>query len=54
MELQQDHRLITDIVDNTCAATIGAAVFGALGQQFITGFLLSGSLIGPGGFWPSC
>ena len=50
MELQQDHRLITDIVIIICAATIGAAVFGALGQQFITGFLLSGSLIGPGGF----
>jgi len=50
MELQQDHRLITDIVIIICAATAGAAIFGALGQQLITGFLLSGSLIGPGGF----
>jgi Kef-type K+ transport system membrane component KefB len=50
MELQQDHRLITDIVIIICAATIGAAIFDALGQQLITGFLLSGSLIGPGGF----
>jgi Kef-type K+ transport system membrane component KefB len=50
MELQQDHRLITDIVIIICAATTGAAIFGALGQQLITGFLLSGSLIGPGGF----
>jgi Kef-type K+ transport system membrane component KefB len=50
MELQQDLRLISDLVIVMCSATLGGIVFAMLNQPLITGYLLSGSLIGPGGF----
>ncbi|CAL6310337.1 unnamed protein product [Bathycoccus prasinos] len=50
MELQQDLRLISDLVIVMCSATLGGIVFALLNQPLITGYLLSGSLIGPGGF----
>ena len=50
MELQQDLRLISDLVIILVASAAGAMVFTLLGQPLITGYLIAGSLVGPGGF----
>ena len=49
MELQQDVQLISDIVVLFCSAAIGSTVSCFLGQPLITGYLLAGSIVGPGG-----
>ncbi|RWR73570.1 K+ efflux antiporter 4-like protein isoform X1 [Cinnamomum micranthum f. kanehirae] len=48
--LQLDLRLITDLVVVIVSATCGGIAFACAGQPVITGYLLAGSLIGPGGF----
>jgi len=50
MELQQDLRLISDLVIIFVCAALGALAFTLMGQPLITGYLLAGSLVGPGGF----
>jgi Kef-type K+ transport system membrane component KefB len=50
LELQQDLRLISDLVIVMCSAALGGMLFAILNQPLITGYLLAGSLIGPGGF----
>ncbi|KAH7668270.1 putative K+/H+-antiporter-containing protein [Dioscorea alata] len=47
--LQVDLRLISDLVVVIVSATIGGITFSCLGQPVIVGYLLAGSLIGPGG-----
>ncbi|XP_059449727.1 K(+) efflux antiporter 5 isoform X1 [Corylus avellana] len=47
--LQVDLRLISDLVVVIVSAAIGGIVFSCLGQPVIVGYLLAGSLIGPGG-----
>lgn len=47
--LQLDLRLISDLVVVIVSATIGGITFSLLGQPVIGGYLLAGSLIGPGG-----
>ncbi|KAK6155804.1 hypothetical protein DH2020_010052 [Rehmannia glutinosa] len=47
--LQVDFRLISDLVVVTVSAAIGGIVFSCLGQPVIVGYLLAGSIIGPGG-----
>ncbi|KAK7270797.1 hypothetical protein RJT34_26224 [Clitoria ternatea] len=47
--LQVDLRLISDLVVAIVSAAIGGIVFSCLGQPVIVGYLLAGSLIGPGG-----
>ncbi|ONK73030.1 uncharacterized protein A4U43_C04F26370 [Asparagus officinalis] len=47
--LQVDLRLISDLVVVIVSATIGGIFFSFLGQPVIVGYLLAGSLIGPGG-----
>ncbi|KAL6131914.1 hypothetical protein ACLB2K_070287 [Fragaria x ananassa] len=47
--LQVDLRLISDLVVIIVSAAIGGIVFSCLGQPVIVGYLLAGSLIGPGG-----
>ena len=49
MELQQDLRLISDLVIILVSAAVGALAFTLMGQPLITGYLVSGSLVGPGG-----
>tara|TARA_B110000977_G_scaffold64920_1_gene88373 strand:- start:20286 stop:21890 length:1605 start_codon:yes stop_codon:yes gene_type:complete len=49
MELQQDLRLISDLVIILVASAAGALVFTLLGQPLITGYLIAGSFVGPGG-----
>ena len=49
MELQQDLRLISDLVIILVSAAIGALLFTLLGQPLITGYLIAGSIVGPGG-----
>tara|TARA_Y100001954_G_scaffold239288_1_gene312722 strand:- start:16435 stop:18321 length:1887 start_codon:yes stop_codon:yes gene_type:complete len=49
MELQQDLRLINDLVIMLCSAAVSGAVFGLLNQPLITGYIVAGSLVGPGG-----
>lgn len=49
MELQQDVRLIHDLVILFCSAAVGSTIFCLLRQPVITGYLLAGSIIGPGG-----
>ena len=49
MELQQDLRLISDLVIILVSAAIGALLFTLLGQPLITGYLIAGSMVGPGG-----
>jgi len=49
MELQQDLRFIQDLVILLCAAALGSTFFSLLGQPPITGYLVFGSLVGPGG-----
>ncbi|KAK9103518.1 hypothetical protein Sjap_020772 [Stephania japonica] len=48
--LQVDLRLISDLVVIIVSATIGGIAFSILGQPVIVGYLLAGSIIGPGGF----
>ncbi|TYJ29870.1 hypothetical protein E1A91_A06G095800v1 [Gossypium mustelinum] len=48
--LQLDLRLISDLVVVIVSATCGGIAFACAGQPVITGYLLAGSLIGPGGF----
>lgn len=50
MELQQDLRLINDLVIMLCSAAAGGSLFALLQQPLITGYLVAGSLVGPGGF----
>ncbi|KAG8381447.1 hypothetical protein BUALT_Bualt06G0122900 [Buddleja alternifolia] len=47
--LQVDFRLISDLVVVIVSAAIGGIIFSCLGQPVIVGYLLAGSLIGPGG-----
>ncbi|XP_039806453.1 K(+) efflux antiporter 6-like isoform X2 [Panicum virgatum] len=47
--LQLDLRLISDLLV-IVSATCGGIAFACLGQPVITGYLLAGSIIGPGGF----
>ncbi|KAF6160368.1 hypothetical protein GIB67_019137 [Kingdonia uniflora] len=47
--LQVDLRLISDLVVVIVSATIGGITFSFLGQPVIVGYLLAGSIIGPGG-----
>ncbi|KAJ8552752.1 hypothetical protein K7X08_020145 [Anisodus acutangulus] len=47
--LQVDVRLISDLVVVIVSAAIGGIIFSCLGQPVIVGYLLAGSLIGPGG-----
>ncbi|KAG1346659.1 putative K(+) efflux antiporter 4 [Cocos nucifera] len=47
--LQLDLRLISDLVVVIVSATCGGIAFACLGQPVITGYLLAGSVIGPGG-----
>lgn len=49
MELQQDLRLINDLVIMLCSAALGGSTFALLRQPLITGYLVAGSLVGPGG-----
>ena len=49
MELQQDLRLIRDLVVVLVAAAIGAVAFTMMGQPLITGYLVAGAAVGPGG-----
>lgn len=47
--LQLDLRFISDMVVVIVSATVGGIIFACLGQPVITGYLLAGSAIGPGG-----
>ncbi|XP_042505887.1 K(+) efflux antiporter 5-like isoform X2 [Macadamia integrifolia] len=47
--LQVDLRLISDLVVLIVSAAIGGITFSCLGQPVIVGYLLAGSIIGPGG-----
>ncbi|MED6185562.1 K(+) efflux antiporter 6 [Stylosanthes scabra] len=47
--LQLDWRLISDLVVVIVSATCGGIAFASIGQPVMTGYLLAGSLIGPGG-----
>ncbi|CAN4080796.1 unnamed protein product [Withania somnifera] len=47
--LQVDVRLISDLVVVIVSAAVGGIIFSCLGQPVIVGYLLAGSLIGPGG-----
>ncbi|XP_024533320.1 K(+) efflux antiporter 6 [Selaginella moellendorffii] len=49
MVLQQDLRLISDLVVVIVSAAVGGILFACMGQPVITGYLLAGSIIGPGG-----
>jgi hypothetical protein len=53
MELQQDLRLIRDLVVVLVAAAIGAVAFTMMGQPLITGYLVAGAAVGPGGLGSS-
>ncbi|KAL8217964.1 hypothetical protein R6Q57_021337 [Mikania cordata] len=47
--LQVDVRLISDLVIIIVSAAIGGIICSCLGQPVIVGYLLAGSLVGPGG-----
>ncbi|GAB2265326.1 K(+) efflux antiporter 5 [Dionaea muscipula] len=47
--LQVDFRLISDLVVLIVSAAVGGLVFSCLGQPVIVGYLLAGSMVGPGG-----
>ncbi|KAI7987117.1 K(+) efflux antiporter 5 [Camellia lanceoleosa] len=47
--LQVDLRLISDLVVVIVSVAIAGIIFFCLGQPVIVGYLLAGSLIGPGG-----
>ncbi|XP_051151291.1 K(+) efflux antiporter 6-like isoform X2 [Andrographis paniculata] len=48
--LQLDLRLIYDLVVVIVSATCGGIAFACAGQPVLTGYLLAGSVVGPGGF----
>ncbi|KAJ8751291.1 hypothetical protein K2173_016472 [Erythroxylum novogranatense] len=48
--LQLDLRLISDLVVVIVSAACGGIAFACAGQPAMTGYLLAGSIIGPGGF----
>ncbi|KAK9715777.1 hypothetical protein RND81_06G188500 [Saponaria officinalis] len=48
--LQLDLRLISELVVVIVSATCGGIAFACAGQPVITGYLLAGSIVGPGGF----
>ncbi|XP_019457789.1 PREDICTED: K(+) efflux antiporter 6-like isoform X5 [Lupinus angustifolius] len=48
--LQLDAQLISDLVVAIVSATCGGVAFAFAGQPVITGYLLAGSIVGPGGF----
>ncbi|KAK7291007.1 hypothetical protein RIF29_05842 [Crotalaria pallida] len=48
--LQLDSQLISDLVVAIVSATCGGVAFAFAGQPVITGYLLAGSIVGPGGF----
>eukprot|EP00898_Chlorokybus_atmophyticus_P003865 jgi/Chlat1/447/Chrsp103S00009 len=50
MELQEDWDLIKDFIWMVTTASVAGMGFGLVGQPVISGYLLAGSLIGPGGF----
>lgn len=47
--LQLDLRFISDMVVVIVSAAVGGIIFACVGQPVITGYLLAGSAIGPGG-----
>ncbi|KAL1531475.1 K(+) efflux antiporter 5 [Salvia divinorum] len=47
--LQVDFRLISDLVVVIVSAATGGIIFSCFGQPVIVGYLLAGSIIGPGG-----
>ncbi|KAL8167514.1 hypothetical protein V2J09_009013 [Rumex salicifolius] len=47
--LQVDFRLISDLVVLTVSAAVGGILFSCLGQPVIVGYILAGSMVGPGG-----
>ncbi|PIN16857.1 hypothetical protein CDL12_10511 [Handroanthus impetiginosus] len=47
--LQLDLRLISDLVVVIVSATCGGIAFACAGQPVLTGYLLAGSIVGPGG-----
>ncbi|KAH7307255.1 hypothetical protein KP509_22G051700 [Ceratopteris richardii] len=47
--LQLDLRFIADMVVVIVSAAVGGIIFACIGQPIITGYLLAGSAIGPGG-----
>nr|GEW63598.1 K(+) efflux antiporter 5 [Tanacetum cinerariifolium] len=47
--LQVDVRLISDLVVTIVSAAIGGIICSCLGQPVIVGYILAGSLVGPGG-----
>ncbi|MCO5563614.1 hypothetical protein L7F22_017261 [Adiantum nelumboides] len=47
--LQLDLRFISDMVVVIVSAAVGGIIFACMGQPVITGYLLAGSAIGPGG-----
>jgi CPA2 family monovalent cation:H+ antiporter-2 len=49
MELKEDLELITDLVQLIVAAAIGGLLLGLLRMPVILGYLLAGSVAGPGG-----
>ncbi|KAI9124283.1 hypothetical protein K1719_005583 [Acacia pycnantha] len=48
--LRLDLRLISNLVVAIVSATCGGVAFALAGQPVITGYLLAGSIVGPGGF----
>ncbi|KAK3247646.1 hypothetical protein CYMTET_42862 [Cymbomonas tetramitiformis] len=49
MELKEDFALISDLVQVIVAAALGGLLFGLLRQPVILGYLVAGSIVGPGG-----
>lgn len=49
MELKEDLELITDLVQLIVAAAIGGLLLGLVHMPVILGYLLAGSVAGPGG-----
>ena len=47
-ELQQDLRLISDLMIIIVSASVGAVILTVVHQPFITGYLITGSCVGPG------
>ncbi|KAK8520398.1 hypothetical protein V6N12_004337 [Hibiscus sabdariffa] len=46
----EEEKLVSDLVVVIVSATCGGIAFACAGQPVITGYLLAGSIIGPGGF----
>lgn len=49
MELKEDFALISDLVQLIVAAALGGLLFGLLRLPVILGYLVAGSVVGPGG-----